>query len=188
MFITGILVSMGVVLLVGMMVASAPGDIYILLNLESIFAFVIISVGVTLSTNNFKTYFITTNALLSNKYYISASDKEKSIQYLKLMGRVIMYTGILITAMSLLMMLLTIDDPLTIGPKLAVSLVSLFYSVLVNMVFILPAIHVLEKRYNQEEKRVISEKQVMDKLLELCYKQGITPEDIMDATEIRFKE
>ena len=57
---------------------------------------------------------------------------------------------------------------------------------MVNLVFTYPAIHIIESRYNQEEKRVISEKQVMDKLLELCYKKGVSPEEIMDANEIKF--
>jgi hypothetical protein len=53
---------------------------------------------------------------------------------------------------------------------------------------IYPAIYLLEIRRNAEEKIVISEKQIIDKMLEMCYRQGITPEEILNAGEISFKE
>jgi flagellar motor component MotA len=186
MFILGIIVFLAGILITAFIMASSPGDVAILINFPTIFILVWAAGGVTLATGNIRTYITAVNALISKKYFISAADKEKAIRYLKLMARTMIYTSVLITLLSLLMLLLTLNDPFTLGPKAAVALTSLFYGILVNLIFVYPAIYVLESRYNHEEKRVISEKQVMDKLLELCYKQGITPEEIMDAGEIHF--
>ena len=72
--------------------------------------------------------------------------------------------------------------------NVAASFVAIFYGLLINVVFINPAIDILESRYNADVKFVISEKQVMDKLLELCYKQGVSPEEIIEASEISFQK
>jgi flagellar motor component MotA len=177
-----------VIVATGLMMADQPGDVVILINFSSIFFLAMISVGVTMATGNFKTYIMGVNALLSKKYHISAADKERAIRYFKMMSRTVMYASGMATIMMILFILLTLDDPSTLGPKIALSLSAVFYGFLINGVFTYPAVHILESRYNQEEKRVVSEKQVMDKLLELCYKQGISPEEIMDAREIYFNK
>jgi hypothetical protein len=188
MFIAGILITIVGVFMSALILADNVGDVAILICMTTVFTYVITSVGVTLGTGNVKLYFKVVNALVSKNYYISAADKEKGTRYLKLMGKTVNFTGLLLAVMSVTMLLIMLNDLSQIGPYIAVSLVSVFYLLLIQLVFIQPGIYVLKSRYNQEEKRVISEKQVMDKLLELCYKQGITPEEIMDAAEIRFKE
>jgi len=87
------------------------------------------------------------------------------------------------------MMLAHLEDPGQLGPNLSLSLLSILYGVVINLALIYPAIHILENRPDpQPASIVISERQVIDKLLELCYKQGIPPEEILDAKEISFKK
>jgi len=138
-------------------------------------------------SGDFKIHIKATNALLSKKYVISAADKEKAIALYTLMSKVTIGTTIMLIAIGLVMMFGRLEDPNMLGPMVAVSLISLIYGAFINLM-ILPAIYILKNRPNLEPVSVlISEKQVIDKLLELCYKQGISPEEILDAKEIAFR-
>ena len=97
------------------------------------------------------------------------------------------YAALFLLFTGLVAMLGMVDDPSYLGPVMAVALLSMVYGALINIVFILPAIHILKHRKNPEEDATVTEKQVIDKLLELCHKQGISPEEIMDAEEISLR-
>ena len=150
--------------------------------------FIIVIAAVIIATGSFKTFIAAINALLSKKYIISAADKEKAIQLFKLIGKTVVYASVLAAVTGLISLLYNMSDIASIGPTIAAALIAIFQGACINLIFIYPAINVLQTRYNTEEKRVISEKQVIDKLLELCYKQGITPEEILDAHEISFRK
>ena len=126
------------------------------------------------------------NAILFKKYKISHADKERAIYLFKMQGKVVMYASLLMSAISLFIMLGQLDDPLTIGPMLSMALLSIIYAAGFNIVFFIPAIYILQHRKSPDNKRVISEKEVINKLLELCYKKGISPEEILEATDIHF--
>ena len=83
-------------------------------------------------------------------------------------------------------MIVQLDDPRHIGSMLATSLLSVVYGLIINLVFIYPAIYILKHRENIEPVKVISEKLIVDKLLELCHKKGISPEEILEADDISF--
>ena len=157
-------------------------------HMPSLMPFVITLTSVIMATNSRKVFIVSINAMLSKNYAISAADKEKSIRLYKMLGKTVTYTAIMTVMMGTMFMLMQLDDPSHLGPMISISLTSAFYGAFINLAFIYPAIYILETRYNAEEKRVISEKQVMDKLMELCYKQGITPEEILEATEINFRK
>jgi len=161
--------------------------IFEVLDFSSLLSFIIVIAVIIFLTGESKTYTKAINALLSKRYIISAVDKEKAIGLFKLIGKSVIYTAILTMIMGFVIMLGQIEDISTLGPIIAVSLLSLLYGVIINLIFVLPAIHILKNRPDPEPVSiVISEKQVIDKLLELCYKQGISPEQILDAKEISF--
>ena len=188
MFLLGALLFFVVVTAIAFILATDPVQMVIFVSMSNVFVYVFIIVAITLATSNIRMFFVAVNALVSKKYYISAANKERAVRYFELISRTVWYTAAIFTVMPLLFMLLSLDDPTSLGPKLSVTLVSLFYGLVINAAFVYPAIHILENRYNMEEKRVISEKQVVDKLLELCYRQGISPEEVIDAGEISFKK
>jgi len=158
--------------------------ISILMDMPSLFPFVIVVIAVIIATGNRKTFIASINAILSKKYTISAANKEAAIRLYKLLGKSVTYTAAMSITAALMLMLTQLEDPSLLGPMISAALISVFYGAFINLAFIYPAIHILETRYNAEEKTVISEKQVVDKLLEMCYKQGITPEEILEATEL----
>jgi flagellar motor component MotA len=159
-----------------------------LFNVPTIIGYIGILTAVIVSQRGFKTFVAAVNALLTKKYYISAADKEKAIRLFKLIAKSLYLTAGLMFAMGILFILQDLSNPSTVGPSVAIAVTSFFYTMLINLTFIYPAVNILETRYNAEEKAVISEKQVIDKLLEMCYKQGISPEDIMGALEIQVKK
>ena len=162
----------------------------VFVDFANIVSFCIVIAAVIFITGESKAYIAAINALLSKKYNISATDKDKAIRLFRLLGKSVIASAFLIFIIGLLIMLanFSLDSLDAIGPSLAMSLLSIFYGAMINLIFIYPAIYVLETRDNMEEKALISERQVIDKMLELCYKQGISPEDIINASEISFKK
>jgi len=190
-YVVGVLVFLAAILLTIILLG---GSIFDYLNLPTIFFLLLPIVAVIIMKGGTKTFIVAVNALLSKKYSISAADKEKAIRLFRLIAKTVTFASALVTLISLLNMAtginLTDNDDVrgVILPNVAASFVAVFYGLLINMVFIYPAIEILESRHDAEVKTVISEKQVVDKLLELCYKQGVSPEEILDASEISFRK
>jgi len=158
------------------------------IDTPTLLSFIFVHAAILVKTGEFKIYVKAMNALLSKKYVISAADKEKAINLFTMMLKVNIAIAVLTTLIGIILMLGQLEDPNALGPMIAVSLISMSYAAFLS-IFLYPAIHMLKNRPNPEPVSiVISEKQVIDKLLELCYKQGISPEDILAATEIDFKQ
>ena len=141
-------------------------------------------------TGETKTFIKSVNALLSKKYKISYTDLQRAIGLYRLLAKVVVYTTLISFVLGIIMMFGSIRDYefslWLLGVMLSVALVSVFYGLIANLVFIYPAIHILQNRENSETINVISEKLVVYKLLELCYKKGISPEEILEADDISF--
>ncbi|MCL2604814.1 MAG: hypothetical protein FWD90_10075 [Defluviitaleaceae bacterium] len=159
-----------------------------LLDIPTFVWFLLVLAGVIIITGEFKTFVAAMNALLSKKYVISAHTQEKAVRLFKLMGKSIVYAIVVNVAIMMSMILIRVDDFDFLGPMISVVLLSVAYGGLFNLMLVNPAVSLLESRHNAQVKTVISERQVIDKLLELCYRQGITPEEIINAAEISFKE
>ena len=157
------------------------------IDVPSLLPFILIMAAVIFMTGEYKTYTKSVNAILSKNYKISYADKEKAIRLYRLLGKVVVYTTVLNFTIGLSMMLVQFESVDNLGPMISVALVSVVYGTIINLVFIYPAIHILKNRENSETARVISEKLVVDKLLELCYKKGISPEEILDAEDISLR-
>ena len=169
------------------------GQVVDFINLPVTVFLLFVIVAIVIMKGGFKTLIAAINALLSKKYNISAAEKEKAIRLLRLIAKSVIYASILFTMICLVNILMNLDFQHesainALGINIAATLIFIFQALFINMVFINPAIDILESRHNAEVKTMISEKQVMDKLLELCYKQGISPEEILDAGEISFRK
>jgi len=158
------------------------------LDMPTLISILFVNFAVILVTGQFKILIRGKNAILSKKYVISHEDKEKAIGLFRLLSKVTTGAAIMFTLISLNLMLGQLDDISTIGPMISIAMLSIIYGVVLNVIFFLPAIYILEHRQNPDEKIVISEKLVVNKLLELCYKQGISPEEILEADEIHFRK
>jgi len=101
--------------------------------------------AVVIITGESKTFVMGVNAVLSQDYSISDTNREKAIQLFKLLKETVIYASLLY-AMSGFVFLLILSDPGDWRPMLAISILSIFYGALVNVVFICPAIAILKKR------------------------------------------
>jgi flagellar motor component MotA len=189
MYVRGIIAFLISIFLMVSLAVEFDGPLYALFfDGASALAFVFAVTAVILSQGGFKTFFAAVNALISKKYHISAAEKEKAVRLFRLIGKTVTGVAFITAVIGTINMLGNLDDPSYLGSNVATVLLTLFYGLTINTVLINPAVNVLETRYNTEERPVISEKQVIDKLLELCYKQGISPEEIMDATELKVSK
>jgi len=157
------------------------------IHMPSLMFFLFAITAVIIITGEYKTYIKAVNAVLSKKYKISNPDKEKAIRLFGLLLKTVNYTILVMTVTPIVLMLGNLDDPSMLGPMFSVSLLVPLYGFLINLIFIHPAIYILKSRLNTESPPVISEKQVVDKLLEMCYRQGISPEEVLNADEISFR-
>jgi flagellar motor component MotA len=157
------------------------------LDAPTLIWFLLVLAGVITITGEFKTFVAAINALLSRKYVISAHTQERAVRLFRLMGKSVVYAIVVNITIMVALMLLQLDAPSALGPMISVALISVVYGGLFNLMLIYPAIYILELRRNADAVAFISEKQVIDKMLELCYKQGITPEEIVNASEIAFR-
>jgi hypothetical protein len=158
-----------------------------LLDFPSLVIYLFVFVSVLVYTDGFKVFIAAVNAIFSKKYVIDPHTRDRAVRIFRLMGKAMWCTAGAITLIMFCLILMRLDDPGALGPMISVSLLSFVYAALGYVIKILPAIYILENRRNPEDKIVISERQVIDKFLELCYRQGISPEEIMEAEEINFR-
>jgi len=186
----------GFLLMLGLCISLfGVSSVVLAINMPAIAAFMVVTVAIIIMRGEFKVFIAAVNALLSKKYVISATDQEKAIKLFKLLSKSMTGTAVLCVACGFILMFsytnwetmpfITLSQ-LSFG--FGITLIAVFYGAFINLVFYNPAISMLESRHNAEVKTVISEKQVIDKLLELSYKQGITPEEILEANEIAFRK
>jgi flagellar motor component MotA len=187
MYIRGILAFLAGVILVMLLTASQNGDALIFFEPTVIVGFFFVIAGTLLATGNVKTFVSAVNALFSKKYRLTAAVRHEAVEVFKLLAVNIFIGMGLFVMIGLVILLSNLGDPGLYGARVAVAYLSLFYGLLLNMVFIYPAIYLLKNRRNTEEKILISDKEVVNKLLELCYKQGVSPETILEAEEIYFR-
>ena len=169
---------------------SSMMGIFSFIDIPSAITYIIVMLSVIIATGSFKVFTSAINAVLSKSYHISAAGKERAIKLFKLLEKTSIYSSIVISLIGIIFMGLNIDiqtQAYQILPSFTIGILPMFYGISVNIILIQPAIYILESRYNAEEKKVISEKEITDKLFELCYKQGITPEEILESKEIHFK-
>jgi len=65
-------------------------------------------------------------------------DLAKALTFFQKFGNTIWLTGILGVIIGIVSMLINLDDKSAIGPSLALALISLFYSALINILLIIP--------------------------------------------------
>ena len=199
-YVLGILVFLGFLYLSIVLAAGFDvGMAFIMFDLLTAVFMKAAVAAVIIATGGLKTFIMAINAVLSKSYFISAADKEKAIRLFKLISKTIIYATVIFTTLGLIMTFFNASmvswqgEETSLGlstaliANLAISFLTIFYGAVANLIFVHPVIYILESRENLEDKIVISEKQVIDKMLELCYKQGISPEEIVNASEITFR-
>ncbi|MCL1883223.1 MAG: hypothetical protein FWF81_05650 [Defluviitaleaceae bacterium] len=163
-------------------------DLAFFIHAPALASFVFVIFATLMVTGEFKIFVKSVNALFSQKYKISAEDRDRGIKLFELLSKTVLYAVVFFVGGGIIIMLVDLNDFSNVGPMLAITIILPMYAAMINMIFMYPAIHILKYRKDFEKKVTINEKEVVNKLLELCYKQGISPEDIINAKEIKFEK
>ena len=163
--------------------------IFAFIDMPTIIFILVVNASVLIATGQFKLFIKAANAIIFKNYVLSNTNKEQAINMFKLLVKTTNYAAALNFFAATVLILSLLDDLNALGPMFSIALISVVCAIVINLIFNLPAIEILKTRKNPDEKEtlIISEKLVINKMLEMCYKQGITPEDVLNAEEIYFK-
>lgn len=73
----------------------------------------------------------------------------KALDFFKVYGKTTWIAGIIAALVGLLAILINLEDKTALGPNLALALISLLYSGIINLVLILPFTVFVKKRLNE---------------------------------------
>jgi flagellar motor component MotA len=160
----------------------APG---ILINPAVVLTLLFVIIATLLATSNFKLFTRGFNAVISRKYYLPDEERRRAEELFHLLSRVTVASAVFLVFVGIISMLGHVDDTEALGHALTAALVSPIIASALIVIFFEPAAFILRYRQNAPERKMNSyPKALGDKLLELCYKNGLSEEDIENATDI----
>jgi len=159
-------------------------------NIPSLYGHLIVLASVLVITASFKTFIMGINGAFSKKYQMTEEQINKTLDLFRLLQKTVNYTSVLLVLIGLVIVLGHVSDILSLGPSIALTLISPLYGVLINIAFINPVIYILQHKHEDEPAKAarIKDKEALDKLMQLCFEKGLTHEDIMDADEITLRK
>ncbi|MDR2770618.1 MAG: hypothetical protein LBB57_01110 [Clostridiales Family XIII bacterium] len=149
-------------------------------------------VSALLATSNFRLFTRGLNAAISRKYYLPEEECEKAADLFRLLSKVSIAAALFTFFTGLIAMLGHMEDAEAFGHALAAALVAPLVGVAVLTALFEPAAFILRHRARAEAaagKAAVKTypKALGDKLLELCYQNGLSAEDIEKATDIELR-
>jgi flagellar motor component MotA len=147
-------------------------------------------VSTLIATSNFKLFTRGFNAVISRKYYLPETERLKAADLFRLLSKVTIAAACFGVFAGIIAMLGHMDDTEALGHALAAALVSPVLGAAVPIMFFEPAAFVLRHRAETEAgaaRMKAYPKALGDKLLELCYQNGLSAEDIEKATDIELR-
>jgi flagellar motor component MotA len=156
----------------------------------TVFYFVLTIGGAVVSTGGFKTLVSGINGIFSRKYQMTDEQREKSVELFKFLGKVTALASIVLMFSGVILLMLNLNDPSTMGTHVGVALMAVFWGAAIEMLFIQPAVYMLNQKREPEPARAarIKDKEALEKLAQLCFEKGLTYEDIMEADDIQLRK
>ena len=153
MYIRGILVLFAGILF-GMLLCTEFDAVFLQLYFDapSLLIMLIIIAGVITSQGAFKTFACAIKSLFSKKHSISAAETEKAVRLFKLIAKSVICGMFVVSLLGLINLLANLDDLAALGINLAIMLITMLYGLMINLIFIYPAINILETKCCNEEK------------------------------------
>jgi flagellar motor component MotA len=145
-------------------------------------------VSTVLATGNFKLFIRGCNAVLSRKYYMPDEERRQAAELFHLLSKVTVAASVFVMFTGLIAMLGHMSDTELFGHAIAAALTAPLFAAAVPVALFEPAVFVLRHRSDAPERVMKSyPKALGDKLLELCYQNGLNAEDIENATGIELR-
>ena len=175
---------------IAFLIMASNGSVIWFVNLPSFLGHFIILTSVIVATSSFKVFISGINGAFSKKYQMTKEQSDITLALFRLLQRTVNYTSVLVFLIGLVIGLGYLSDLFMLGPILAMTMIAPLYGIIINIAFINLVIYNLEHKHESESATVvrIKDKEVADKLLQLCFEKGLTHEDIMEADEITLRK
>ncbi|MDR1247144.1 MAG: hypothetical protein LBK57_08980, partial [Clostridiales Family XIII bacterium] len=128
------------------------------------------------------------NAVISRKYHIPDDERKQAADLFRLLSKATIGAAVFLIPLGMISALANMDDIYAFGHAIAATLVAPLMGAAVPIALFEPVVFILRYRSNTSERAVKAyPKALGDKLLELCYKNGLSTEDIENATDIELR-
>jgi len=131
-FVAVILITIATVALTG----GGFGSIILILDVPSLLLLLILTIPVLLSSGLLKDFNNSFRMVMGNKKITSIVEIKRSIEAVTLVKNILIYGAVFISIFSTIMILKQLDNPESLGPNLAVILITLLYALAVNIVLL----------------------------------------------------
>ena len=118
----------------------------LLIDLPSVAGLLFINCAVIVATGTSRLFVDAIKHVVTGRGVLKNEDKEKATALFATLSRVTMLAALMFTVMSIMMLLVNLDDMNAIGPMLMIALLSLFYGAVINIIVHLPIIYILKHR------------------------------------------
>ncbi len=145
-------------------------------------------IGVLVATSSYKLFIKGLNAVLSKHYTLDNKERDQAVALFRLLSKTTIFASLIGTFLRCVAVLTSLDDVQLLGHAMGANFITLAGGFIVSIAFFEPAIYILKK--TKQQSTLIQEypKHLGDKLLELCSQNGLSPEDILNATSIQLKK
>lgn len=128
-----------------------PNIILLYIDMPALMQYILAVGMVLLITGQFKTFAATLKSLFSKKHKLTTETNDKAIRLFALLTKAVNYTAIFNILATTILLLGHLTDTTYWGPILAIMLLTPMYAVGINLVFLIPATHILKSRKTEEE-------------------------------------
>lgn len=111
------------------------GRLFFLLDPPSLVIVLLFAVPVLLKGGVWKD-FVRAWRLLKKEYTCHLSDLRRTLDVVEMMQKQVLYGGVVCVLMTLITILANLSDPASLGPNLAVAILSMLYALLIEMLLL----------------------------------------------------
>ncbi|MTI48094.1 MAG: hypothetical protein FH761_09645 [Firmicutes bacterium] len=143
MFLLGVLAWMIIIV-----ISVGVADLNYLIYLPSILFVLLSNLAILISTNSFKSLLHGFRILILNNIEIRKSDLDESIKTFELLIKSSILISLLGFIIGTVNMLHRLTDPSSVGPHMSLALLIIFYSIVLDLVVLIPGNFLLKKKDN----------------------------------------
>lgn len=111
------------------------GRLFFLLDPPSLIIVLMFTVPVLLKGSVWKD-FVRAWRLLKKKYTCHLSDLRRTLDVVEMVQKQVLYGGVVCVLITLITILINLSEPASFGPKLAVTILSMLYALLIEMLLL----------------------------------------------------
>jgi flagellar motor component MotA len=164
-------------------------QIIYLSNPAVILTILFVVVSTLLSTGKFKLFTRGLNAVISRKYYMPDDERRQAADLFRLLSKATIAAAVFLIPLGVMAALGNLSDTEALGHAMVAMLIAPLVGAFVPIAVFEPAAFILLHPSEPSKRGGVKTypKALGDKLLELCYQNGLSAEDIENATGIELR-